>query len=205
MGRYYSIMLIAMLIASHAFGQPSNSPNEISSEQKAIAELEKLGAKVIKSEANRKDEDREVSSVIIDEKWKGGDEGLNEIERLPKLSTLFIVGRPKISDERVTKLKKTLPKLSIQRRGNVQLGISSVTSFGPASGVLIGIVKEGSPAAKAGLMQGDLLTKFDGKLVADFEDLVNVILKKEPGDEVEVVVIRGEKSMTIKVKLEKWY
>jgi len=64
-------------------------------------------------------------------------------------------------------------------------------------------VTEGSPADKAGLKAGDVITKFDGKDVKSYEDMLGTLSKKKPGDEVDVVVQRGSEKMTLKVKLDK--
>ena len=47
-------------------------------------------------------------------------------------------------------------------------------------------VTEKSPAAKAGFMTDDVITKFDGKKVRDFDDLVRYLSKKRPGDKVSI-------------------
>jgi serine protease Do len=64
-------------------------------------------------------------------------------------------------------------------------------------------VTEGSPADKAGLKAGDVITKFDGKDVKTYDDMLALLAKKKPGDEVDVVVKRDAEVKTIKVKLEK--
>ncbi|MCE9532649.1 MAG: S1C family serine protease [Planctomycetes bacterium] len=64
-------------------------------------------------------------------------------------------------------------------------------------------VTEGSPADKAGLLAGDIITKFDGKEIKTYADMLSILAKKKPGDEVEVVVKRGEELKSLKVKLDK--
>ena len=64
-------------------------------------------------------------------------------------------------------------------------------------------VTEGSPAEKAGLLAGDVITKFDGKDVKNYDDMLSGLGKKKPGDEVEIVVKRGSENKTLKVTLEK--
>jgi serine protease Do len=64
-------------------------------------------------------------------------------------------------------------------------------------------VKKDSPAEMAGLMVEDIIKKFDGKEVADVEGLRELFKKKKPGDEVMFEVQRGDKTMTLKVKVGK--
>jgi serine protease Do len=64
-------------------------------------------------------------------------------------------------------------------------------------------VVEGSPAEMAGLKSGDMILKFDGKDLSNFEDLVDAVREKKPGDEVELLVQRGDRQLTLKVTLGK--
>jgi hypothetical protein len=71
----------------------------------------------------------------------------------------------------------------------------------PPTGVRFADVREGSPAAKAGLKGGDIIIEFDGKKVANLMDFTVLLRQKKPGDEVSVVVIRGGQNVTVKVLL----
>jgi serine protease Do len=59
----------------------------------------------------------------------------------------------------------------------------------------------GSPAEKAGLQIGDVIIKFNDKDIHQFSDLVDQVGRKKAGDEVSVVVLRGNQQLTFKVKL----
>jgi S1-C subfamily serine protease len=56
-------------------------------------------------------------------------------------------------------------------------------------------------AAKAGILRDDVVMKIDGKPLKDFDRLTAVISQYEPGDVVEVTILRGEKTMTKQVTL----
>ncbi|MBI2117141.1 MAG: PDZ domain-containing protein [candidate division NC10 bacterium] len=62
---------------------------------------------------------------------------------------------------------------------------------GSDEGVRLGGVRTGSPAEKAGLRSGDLILRFDGKVVKNLEDFVFVLRGKRAGDRVEVIYRRG--------------
>ncbi len=68
-------------------------------------------------------------------------------------------------------------------------------------GVKLDGVNEGSPADKAGLRGGDIVVKFGGLDVKDVESYMAAMSTRKPGEEVEVVVKRGEKEVTLKAKL----
>jgi len=72
---------------------------------------------------------------------------------------------------------------------------------GDAATCKIAEISKGSPAEKAGLLVDDVLVKFDGKKVSKFDDLSAALKDKKPGEDVELVVERGELVVTVKLKL----
>ena len=73
----------------------------------------------------------------------------------------------------------------------------SVPDFGEGiQGVKFADVRENSPAAKAGLKQGDILVEFDGKPISNLYDFTYALRGKKPGDEVSVKVMRDGKALT---------
>lgn len=69
------------------------------------------------------------------------------------------------------------------------------------SGVRLTGVREGSPAAQAGLQAGDVIVEFDGKPVADLYAFTYALREKSAGDVVSVTVVRGERRLTFKAVL----
>lgn len=63
-------------------------------------------------------------------------------------------------------------------------------------------IVSGSPAAKAGLKEGDIITKIAGKDINDKNSLTSLIAQHSVGDEIELTIIRDGKEQTIKVVLE---
>lgn len=57
------------------------------------------------------------------------------------------------------------------------------------------------PAATAGMKDGDLIVKFDGKKVASVDDVRVLLPRKEPGDKVPVVVKRGDETVNLTITL----
>jgi serine protease Do len=70
-----------------------------------------------------------------------------------------------------------------------------------ARGALINDVIAGSPAEKAGLQQGDVLLKFDGKDVKDARQLQMVVAETPIGKQVTVELFRDGKNLTLPVTL----
>ena len=78
----------------------------------------------------------------------------------------------------------------------------SVPDFGQSeNGVKFAEIREGSPAAKAGIKAGDVLIQFDGKNIGNLYDFTYALQAKKAGDEVEVTVLRNGQKVTASVKL----
>jgi S1-C subfamily serine protease len=68
-------------------------------------------------------------------------------------------------------------------------------------GAIVREVASGSPAAKAGLQVGDLVTAVDGKAVQDAGEMVASIRSHKPGDKVTITVNRNGNQTTISATL----
>ena len=66
-------------------------------------------------------------------------------------------------------------------------------------GVIIATVTDGSPAAAAGLKQGDVITGFDGKKIGDARDLAVDVADTAPGKTVPVTLWRDNHAIDVNV------
>ena len=96
-----------------------------------------------------------------------------------------------------------------------QIGISGVSLSGYSSyqlryyrintdltdGIYVSRVTSGGAASKAGIQEGDIIVKFDGKEVTTYKSFLTELYSKEPGDKVSVVVNRNGTEKTIEVTL----
>ncbi len=72
---------------------------------------------------------------------------------------------------------------------------------GTESGVRLAGVRAGSPAAKAGLQAGDVITRIGDYEVPDLEAMTSALRSHKPGDAVEIVVRRGDQLTTLSATL----
>jgi hypothetical protein len=197
-------------------------------EQEAIAAIRELGGFVVP--------DRQMTAmvgptdylqVIIGPQWKGGVDGLRHASAIRRARTLSlhsspiddsalpilaelthvarieIYGTPSpISPEGVVALRGQLPPaVLIDVRGGARLGIR---------GQDVQQVVAGSPAAKAGVKEGDRIVEFDGVAIEDFDQLTAQIAKAAPGDTKSLHVLRvvkpGEepKRIELRVTFDRW-
>ena len=72
---------------------------------------------------------------------------------------------------------------------------------GESDGVRLAGVTAGSPAAIAGLREGDVIVQLAETTIRTLEDLMLALGSKKPGDEVDIVVLRGQHSVSLKAVL----
>ncbi len=73
--------------------------------------------------------------------------------------------------------------------------------FTPTSGAVILSVASGSPAAKAGLVQGDVIVNIDGTAITSAEGLQKVIQDSKPGQTVAITYYVGDNKRTTNATL----
>ncbi|MEU8297781.1 trypsin-like peptidase domain-containing protein [Micromonospora sp. NPDC048909] len=79
------------------------------------------------------------------------------------------------------------------------LGVS--VNMAEGGGALVAAVTQGSPAEKAGLQRGDVITRFGDKVINDSDDLVGAVQAGKVGDRVEVQYKRNGAESTATVTL----
>jgi S1-C subfamily serine protease len=69
-------------------------------------------------------------------------------------------------------------------------------------GLYVDDVAPGSGAAQAGLQHGDIITKVDGKTVYESSDLQEPVARLQPGDKIDLTVLRGNDERKVSVTLK---
>jgi len=98
---------------------------------------------------------------------------------------------------------QSMPGSGSESRG-FRVYVGTVPDYSETSaGMKITAVRDNSPAAKGGLLGGDIIIKFGKFDIKNVYDYTYALQEYKPGDEVEVVVQRGSEKLSKKVKLEK--
>jgi S1-C subfamily serine protease len=84
-------------------------------------------------------------------------------------------------------------------RGYLGVGLQPVELPDHQKGLIVLTVEPGGPAAKAGVMIGDIFVKLGGTAVAETEDLQAALESKAPGSAVEAEILRGGDSKRITI------
>ena len=86
--------------------------------------------------------------------------------------------------------------------GSVDAALARMYRLPVDHGAYVAQVAPNSPAAQAGLKQGDIIVKFDGKDMQSSADLGDAILSHKPGDKVDLAVYSGSNQKTVSVTLQ---
>ncbi|HEU4996274.1 MAG TPA: M28 family peptidase [Gemmatimonadaceae bacterium] len=108
-------------------------------------------------------------------------------------------------DGRLTFVRAAAPAaVSGSRAGsNVYFGSIPDMSAPDVPGLRLTGVRAGSPADSAGIRAGDVVVEFAGKVVSDLQTYSDALYSHQPGDEIDVVVLRNGERVTLRVKLGK--
>lgn len=91
---------------------------------------------------------------------------------------------------------------SLQKKQNLSVDYGALVQKGTAANEPA--VATGSPAAIAGIKEGDIILEFDGKKISDDNTLAQIIAVYNPGQAVNLKILRSKTEMTINVTLGEW-
>ena len=102
--------------------------------------------------------------------------------------------------------RQTRTKVAEDEVGYIGISLREVTSqisqmYNMPEGIYVVSVEEGSAAANAGIMKGDIITKFDGSSISSYSDLQKTLQYYAVGDSVTVTVQRPQNGEYVSVEL----
>jgi serine protease Do len=110
---------------------------------------------------------------------------------------------------RFREFERRLPDIEIysSRAGRLGVQLEDVEDqlaeyFGVKNGALVTSVAKDTPAARAGIKAGDVITKVNGEAVEDTRDIRRELRRIEEGKEFQLDVVRDRKPLSMKVTLE---
>lgn len=115
---------------------------------------------------------------------------IDQAQKTGKISYPFLGIRYVLLDDKVAKLKKLSVSngaLILRGEGKNDFAISS-----------------GSPAEKAGLKEGDIITEVNGEQITKENSLVKIVAKYSPGSGINLKVLRGDSYSSKVVILGEW-
>ena len=95
----------------------------------------------------------------------------------------------RVADQLRTSGRVTRGRIGVQIE-QVSKDVAESIGLGKPQGALVRGVESGAPAEKAGIEAGDIITKFDGKLIDKSSDLPRLVGNVKPGTRAVVTVFR---------------
>ena len=128
------------------------------------------------------------------------------IEGMGKVSDLVLLSALRIANTREAPKFVSLPSRPLAESPGERPGfgtyLGSIPDYGAnTDGVRLAGVTNGSPAARAGLREGDIIIQLADKKIQNIEDLTAALRGQKPGDEVAIVVLRTGKPVSLKAIL----
>jgi len=74
-------------------------------------------------------------------------------------------------------------------------------SFGAEHGVVVNSVEANSPAERAGLQRGDVITTVNGKPIHGGDELVAIVAETEVGKKLKIELLRDKKPVTVEIEV----
>jgi S1-C subfamily serine protease len=103
-----------------------------------------------------------------------------------------------VADQIITGGKVTHPFIGLIGSTITPL-VASSKKLPVTQGALVGQLVKGEGAEKAGVKINDIVTAVDGKSITSMTDLVAQVRKHQPGDTVELTILRAGKTIKLKV------
>ncbi len=79
--------------------------------------------------------------------------------------------------------------------------IASALNLNTTNGIIVTLVEPGTPAAKAGLQENDVILEFDGLKIDQDHSLASMLYTHQAGDTVSLTVLRDGKTIQVKITL----
>jgi len=95
----------------------------------------------------------------------------------------------RVSDQLRTSGRVTRGRIGVQI-GAVTKDVAESIGLGKPQGALVSAVEAGSPAEKAGIEAGDVITRYEGKPIEKFGDLPRMVGNTKPGSKSAITVFR---------------
>ncbi len=161
--------------------------------------------------------DGEIVGVLIAREAENGLSSVNDYRKglyLAKQNLRFLnlMGDSKskaiaVPIEQALDVARELVEHGKIRRGFLGISQRNLTSdererYEVDSGIMVVEVVDDSPAEKAGLEKGDIITKVDKESIKGISDLYSLIRSRKPGDTVSIAVARDSELLKVEAVLD---
>jgi len=151
-------------------------------------------------------------NLMISRRWKGGDSGLIQIQRIVEaledigyipenFPPVYVIDGAPVTPQGLALLRQAIPGLRLEARGEARLGVSFES--GGRNCRVTGIERN-SAAQRAGMRPGDIVVRYDGETLDGFGHLTDITRRHKVGDRVGLEILRGAEVVPLEAELSGW-
>ncbi len=85
---------------------------------------------------------------------------------------------------------------------NITPGLAARYNLPVSKGAIVASVQRNTPAARAGIRQGDIIVKFGDDEIQDDVSLLRALSKRRVGETVPIIIVRGNEHLSVSITLE---
>jgi len=147
---------------------------------------------------------RTVKAILVRDGSRRTVDVTPELERLADGGLRIDPALPLLKPRGDRRLLPQLPQGQPRYRGFIGVTLEAITGqmadyFGVSAGALVSTVDLDSPADRAGMKAGDVITAVDGQAVTRPADVSEAVRRARPSSKLEMKVVRDHKEMTIAI------
>jgi hypothetical protein len=151
--------------------------------------------------------------LVIGPDWKGGAAGLMNIKRMDSYLQLrpadrrigvYVIDGCNIAPQAIEEMQHALRFMEFASRGRARLAVSFTYDLRGRASEVSSIEPDAADLTKANLMTKDVIVKYDGETLIDFDHLTRITRRHEVGDKLPVEVSRNGEQFEIEIELTGW-
>jgi hypothetical protein len=135
-------------------------------------------------------------AVVLGPGWRGKEADLKWICRMPRSPRVYLIDGNEISQDERDSVHSSRPDIVVRRRGRACLGMTF-----REDDLRVHSITPDSPADVAGIPPSSRLEQFDGVFVSNFDDLLDAMVDRQPGEIVQLTVYNQGETKVIPLRL----
>jgi len=207
----FAIAALLAIMAIPSFAQ-NEKEKEKAKEEKVVKEKEKKNVEQIIITRNSDDKEKTVIEINGDkitvngkpiEDLKDGDVKVHR-NRYKTMEGLNAYSFPRENMGQTFNWNDHDNTFGYFGNGNENRAMLGVVTEEADGGVKVTEITNESAAKKAGIKEGDIITKVDDTKISDPDQLTEAVRKHKPGEKVTVTLLRDKKEQKVTAELGKW-
>ncbi len=151
--------------------------------------------------------------LVIGPDWNGGAAGLVNVKRMDSYLQsrmadrrigVYVIDGCNVAPQAIEEMQNSLRFMEFASRGRARLAVSFTYDLRGRASEVSGIEPDAADLTKASLMKGDVVVKYDGETLIDFDHLTRITRRHEVGDKLPVEVSRNGEQFEIEIELTGW-